>query len=180
MPRSGAIGDAARSVSEVAAAHRVSWPTAHRAFIEHAEARLVEPEPVRVLWIDETRRGRPRWEYCIETQRWVRVDPWDTGFVDLDGEQGLLGQHTGRTSAAVIAWLQAPTPQFREAVEDVAIDPAAVDAAVLRTEGLLPSDTGQPVTPSRFPRPPRPPSWPGTTPGGVSVMTRSPAARRSR
>jgi hypothetical protein len=158
----------------------VSWPTAHRAFIEHAEARLVEPEPVRVLWIDETRRGRPRWEYCIETQRWVRVNPWDTGFVDLDGEQGLLGQHTGRTSAAVIAWLQAPTPHFREAVEDVAIDPAAVDAAVLRTEGLLPSDTGQPVTPSRFPRPPRPPSWPGTTPSGVSVMTRSPAARRSR
>ena len=53
-----AIGDAARSV-QVAAAHRVSWPTAHRAFIEHAEARLVEPEPVRVLGIDETRRGRP-------------------------------------------------------------------------------------------------------------------------
>ena len=83
-------------------------------------------EPVRVLGIDETRRGRPRWEYCSETQRWVRVDPWDTGFVDLDGEQGLLGQRTGRTSAAVIEWLQARTPQFREAVEYVAIDPAAV------------------------------------------------------
>jgi transposase len=136
-----AIGDAARSVSEVAAAHRVSWPTAHRAFIEQAEARLVEPEPVRVLGIDETRRGRPRWEYCSETQRWVRVDPWDTGFVDLDGEQGLLGQRTGRTSAAVIEWLQARTPQFREAVEYVAIDPAAVYAAALRTEGLLPNAT---------------------------------------
>jgi transposase len=136
-----AIGDAARSVSEVTAAHRVSWPTAHRAFIEHAEARLVEPEPVRVLGIDETRRGRPRWEYCSETQRWVRVDPWDTGFVDLDGEQGLLGQRTGRTSAAVIEWLQARTPQFREAVEYVAIDPAAVYAAALRTEGLLPNAT---------------------------------------
>lgn len=57
---------------------------------------------MRVLGIDETRRGRPRWECCIETQRWVRVDPWDTEFVDLDGEQGLLGQRTGRTSAAVI------------------------------------------------------------------------------
>ena len=125
----------------VAAAHRVSWPTAHRAFIEQAEARLVEPEPVRVLGIDETRRGRPRWEYCSETQRWVRVDPWDTGFVDLDGEQGLLGQRTGRTSAAVIEWLQARTPQFREAVEYVAIDPAAVYAAALRTEGLLPNAT---------------------------------------
>ena len=73
-----AIGDAARSVSEVAAAHRVSWPTAHRAFIEHAEARLVEPEPVRVLGIDETRRGRPRWEYCIERSGgcgWIRGTP---------------------------------------------------------------------------------------------------------
>ncbi|MBS2079434.1 transposase family protein, partial [Mycobacterium tuberculosis] len=27
-----AIGDAGRAVAEVAAAHRVSWPTAHRAF----------------------------------------------------------------------------------------------------------------------------------------------------
>src|SRR5271166_638930 len=136
-----AIGDAARSVSEVAAAHRVSWPTAHRAFIEHAEARLAEPEPVRVLGIDETRRGKPRWEYRGGERGWVRVDPWDTGFVDLDGEQGLLGQRTGRTSAAVIEWLQARTPQFREAVEYVAIDPAAVYAAALRTEGLLPNAT---------------------------------------
>ena len=69
------------------------------------------------------------------------MDPWDTGFVDLDGEQGLLGQRTGRTSAAVIERLQARTPQFREAVEYVAIDPAAVYAAALRTEGLLPNAT---------------------------------------
>ncbi|MFD9663101.1 helix-turn-helix domain-containing protein [Rhodococcus sp. NPDC059968] len=38
-----AVGDAARSVAEVAAAHGVSWPTAHRAFVEHAEALLTEP-----------------------------------------------------------------------------------------------------------------------------------------
>ena len=31
-----AIGDAARSVDEVAASHSVSWPTAHRAFVDHA------------------------------------------------------------------------------------------------------------------------------------------------
>ena len=36
---------AARSVAEVAAAHGVSWPTAHRAFVAHAEAVLTEPEP---------------------------------------------------------------------------------------------------------------------------------------
>uniref|UniRef100_UPI000AB482A0 transposase family protein n=1 Tax=Rhodococcus marinonascens TaxID=38311 RepID=UPI000AB482A0 len=42
-----AIGDAARSVAEVAATHSVSWPTAHRAFIARAEALLIEPAPVR-------------------------------------------------------------------------------------------------------------------------------------
>ena len=31
-----AIGEAARSVAEVAASHQVSWPTAHRAFVAHA------------------------------------------------------------------------------------------------------------------------------------------------
>src|ERR1700758_3485928 len=40
-----AIGDAARSVTEVATAHGVSWPTAHRAFVAHAEAVLTDPEP---------------------------------------------------------------------------------------------------------------------------------------
>ena len=103
-----AVGDAARSVTEVAAAHGVSWPTAHRAFVAHAEAVLTEPEPTRVLGIDETRRGKPRW-ILAETGRWVRVDPWDTGFVDLAGVQGLLGQREGRTGAAVIAWLSERT-----------------------------------------------------------------------
>jgi transposase len=49
-------------VTEVAAAHEVSWPTANRAFGEHAQRLLTEPA-VRVLGIDETRRGKPRWEY---------------------------------------------------------------------------------------------------------------------
>ena len=55
-----AIGDAGRAVVEVADTHGVSWPTAHRAFVAHAEALLAEPEPVCVLGIDETRRGKPR------------------------------------------------------------------------------------------------------------------------
>jgi transposase len=55
----------------------------------------------------------------------VRIDPWDTGFVDLDGEQGLLGQREGRTGATVVAWLSERGTVFREAVEYVAIDPAA-------------------------------------------------------
>ena len=136
-----AIGDAARSVAEVAAAHRVSWPTAHRAFVDHARALLTEPAPTTVLGIDETRRGKPRWQFCTDAKRWVRVDPWDTGFVDLAGNQGLLGQQPGRTSSAVIEWLGRRSPEFRAGVEFVAIDPAAVYAKAIRTPGLLPNAT---------------------------------------
>jgi transposase len=136
-----AIGDAARSVTEVATAHGVSWPTAHRAFVAHAEELLGEPEPTRVLGIDETRRGKPRWEHCTTTGRWMRVDPWDTGFVDLAGDQGLLGQREGRTGATVIAWLSERSAPFREGIQYVAIDPAAAYACAVRTPGLLPNAT---------------------------------------
>ncbi len=136
-----AIGEAARSVAEVADSHGVSWPTAHRAFIDYAEAALAEPAPTRVLGIDETRRARPRWVYEQDTRRWVRVDPWDTGFVDLDGDQGLLGQREGRSGATVIDWLKERTPEFRAGIEFVAIDPAAVYASAIRTPGLLPNAT---------------------------------------
>ncbi len=134
-----AIGEAARSVAEVAATHGVSWPTAHRAFVAHAEQVLSEPEPTPVLGIDETRRGKPRWQRHAETSRWVRIDPWDTGFVDLAGAQGLLGQAEGRTAASVIDWLAARTPEFRDAVAFVAIDPAAGYASAIRT--ALPNAT---------------------------------------
>ncbi len=136
-----AIGDAGRSVAEVADAHGVSWPTAHHAFVAHAEALLVEPEPIRVLGIDETRRGRPRWQRCAASGKWVRIDPWDTGFVDLAGDQGLLGQRESRTGAAVIDWLSERSEQFRAGVKFVAIDPAAVYASAIRTPGLLPNAT---------------------------------------
>ena len=136
-----AIGDAARSVTEVATSHGVSWPTAHRAFVAHAEELLVEPAPTRALGIDETRRAKPRWQHCEQTRQWVRVDPWDTGFVDLAGDQGLLGQREGRTKAAVIDWLGERTPEFGDAIEFVAIDPAAVYASAIRTPGLLPNAT---------------------------------------
>jgi transposase len=136
-----AVGDAARSVAEVAQAHAVSWPTAHRAFVAHAEAVLTEPAPTPVLGIDETRRGKPRWQRCTETGRWARIDPWDTGFVDLAGDQGLLGQHEGRSGAAVVTWLKARTPQFRDSVTYVVIDPAAAYASAIRTPGLLPNAT---------------------------------------
>ncbi|AVM00708.1 ISL3 family transposase [Gordonia iterans] len=123
-----AIGDTARSVVEVAAAHGVSWTTAHTAFCEVADRELRPPELVTVLGIDETRRGKPRWVRG-QDGRWRRVDPWDTGFVDLAGDQGLLGQATGRTSAAVVDWLRAQSPKFRDTITHVAIDPCAAYAA---------------------------------------------------
>jgi transposase len=136
-----AVADACRSVAETAEAYGVSWPTAHAAVITIAQEELTEPQPTAVLGIDETRRGRPRWARDAETGRWVRTDAWDTGFVDLAGQQGLLGQAEGRTSGCVVDWLQARTPEFREAIRWVAIDPAAVYAKAVATPGLLPNAT---------------------------------------
>jgi hypothetical protein len=100
-----------RDQSEVAAAHGVSWPTVQRAVVARGAVELVEPEPVGVLGMDETRFGRPRWlpdgEHPDGRVRWGRTDPWETGFVDISGGQALLGQVDGRTSAGVAAWLNA-------------------------------------------------------------------------
>ena len=70
-----AVGDAARSVAEVADAFGVKWPTVHAAFAEHANARLGEPELTPVLGIDETRRGKPRRARDTDTGQWSRLDP---------------------------------------------------------------------------------------------------------
>ena len=125
-----------RDQSEVAAAHGVSWPTVQRAVVAHGLVELVEPEPVAVLGMDETRFGRPRWlpdgHHDDGRMRWQRTDPWETGFVDITGEQALLGQVDGRTSAAVQAWLAAGTEEFRAVVEVVVIGPHAGYAAAVR------------------------------------------------
>ncbi|MDF3282972.1 ISL3 family transposase [Gordonia sp. N1V] len=133
-----AVGDAARSVVEVAAGVGVSWPTAHAAFVEHADRVLGTPQPVRVLGIDETRRGKPRWVRDADGRRWVRIGPWDTGFIDLGGDQGLLGQVEGRTSTAVTDWLTAQSEEFRDQISHVVIDPSAAYAAAV-TDALLPN-----------------------------------------
>ncbi len=133
-----AVGDANRAVSEVAGAFGVSWPTAHAAVIDAAAAALHEAQPTTVLGVDETRRGKPRWEPDPVTGRWTRIDRWDTGFVDLAGVQGLLGQATGRTKATVVDWLGGQTPQFRAAIRYVVIDPAAVYRSAI-TADLLPN-----------------------------------------
>ncbi|MGC4936187.1 ISL3 family transposase [Gordonia sp. DT30] len=65
------------------------------------------------------------------------MDPWDTGFVDLGGNQGLLGQVEGRSGAAVTDGLTAQPARFRDTITHVAIDPSAAYAAAVTTE-LLP------------------------------------------
>ena len=125
-----------RDQSEVALAHGVSWPTVQRAVVVHGAVELAEPEPVRVLGMDETRFGRPRWlpdgVHADGRIRWQRTDPWETGFVDITGDQALLGQVDGRTSATVQAWLAARTSEFQAGVEVVVIDPHAGYAAAVR------------------------------------------------
>ncbi|WP_204805916.1 hypothetical protein [Mycobacterium riyadhense] len=65
-----AIGDAAARWPEVADAHGVSWPTAHRAFIATAGEQLKRPALTPALGIDETRRGKP----AGSTTRHLSVD----------------------------------------------------------------------------------------------------------
>ena len=101
-----------RGQAEVAATFGVSWPTVQRAVVAHARRALGEPAPTPVLGVDETRFGRPRW--VCGPGGWSRTEPWETGFVDLAGGQGLLGQVDGRTTAAVRGWLAARSAEFRQ------------------------------------------------------------------
>jgi transposase len=127
-----------RGVAEVAAAHGVGWTTAQACVDEYTAVVLTEPEPTPVLGIDETRRGKPVWEFDTLTRRWRRVDRWHTGFVDLSGEQGLLRQAAGRRSVTVTAWLCQRSQAFRDGVRYVVIDPAAAYRAAT-SPALLPN-----------------------------------------
>jgi transposase len=61
--------------------HDVSWPVVSAAFTAHAMTVLPDqPRPVRVLGIDEVRRGRLKWEFDEVTQPWQTVvDRWHVG-----------------------------------------------------------------------------------------------------
>lgn len=88
-----AVGDN-RCAAEVARSHRLSWPTVQRAVNAAWAQVLGEPATTRLLGIDETRFGRPRWRQA-DDGRWQLVEPWETGFVDLTGAQGCWGRSTG-------------------------------------------------------------------------------------
>ncbi|MEU8252419.1 ISL3 family transposase, partial [Nonomuraea sp. NPDC048916] len=128
-----AIGDQLRPVSEVASSGHMSWTTAHEAFAEVADAVLAAPlRPVTVLGIDETRRGKPKWIRDADGTTVRLADTWHTGFVDISGDQGLLGQVEGRGCEEVIAWLAAQPESWRAQIEVVAIDMSASYAKAVR------------------------------------------------
>lgn len=133
LRRAAAMSVAAgASVAAAVREHGLSWPIVHAAFVAKADVELVEPWPVRVLGIDETRRGRPRWSQDPDTGQWVRLDTFETNFLDLDGDGGLLGQAGGRTKKSVIAWLDERGQEWKDSVAVVAIDPSATYRAAIQ------------------------------------------------
>jgi transposase len=121
------IGERFSCVLAGAAHYRVSWPVAHRAYVAHVAGQLAQPLPaVSVLGIDETRRGKPKWEQDQATGRWrITNDRWHTGIVDAAGSGGLLAHIDGRTAASVTQWLAAQPLWWRQGVTHVAIDLSA-------------------------------------------------------
>jgi transposase len=59
-------------------------------------------------------------------------DRWHTGFVDATGTGGLLAQVQGRTSAAVLTWLNEQPAPWRAAITHVSIDLSASYAKAVR------------------------------------------------
>jgi transposase len=128
-----AVLDDDRSVAAVAAAYGCTWNTCHDAVAATADPVLgTEPEPVRVLGIDETRRGKAKYETCQKTGKRVWVDRFDTGLVDITGTGGLLVQVNGRSAAPVIDWLGERDQTWRESITHVAIDMSMTYAKAVR------------------------------------------------
>jgi transposase len=128
------VADRGATVTQTCRDLGVSWPVVMAAVADHAERALPgEPEPVTVLGIDETYRGRRRWRRDPDTGRWEpATDRWHVGFVDISGGQGLLGQVEGRTAEAVVEWLTEREAAWREAVRHVAIDMSSVFLSAVR------------------------------------------------
>lgn len=129
--RAVAVGN--RAVSEVGTEYGLSWRTVNKAVIALAQQVLPEPEPTRVLGIDETRARSVRW--VLAEAGWKRTDPWMTSFVNADttGPGRLLGLAPGRSGACVVDWLGLQSPAFRDGIELVVIDPSAPYASGIRT-----------------------------------------------
>ncbi len=122
------------TVAEAARWQGVSWPVAHAAFAERADPVLARaPALVAHLGIDEHRRGRARWRADEQAGVYTLLaDRWHTCFVDLSGDQGLLGQVEGRTADDAAYWLWQAGPAWRDAVQVAAIDMCSIYASAIR------------------------------------------------
>ena len=135
-----AVLDDDRSVKAVGTAYGCSWNTCHDAVITTADPVLAgEPTRVQVLGIDETRRGKAKWETCPQTGVRTWVDRWDTGLVDITGTGGLLVQVNGRAAKPVTDWLDQREQAWRDQIEFVAIDMSATYAKAAREAFRTPS-----------------------------------------
>ena len=129
------VRDAGSTVIQAARDLHLSWSTVMAAFTVQARGVTGAPLPeVKVLGIDETRRGRTKWEQDPDSGKWQLVrDRWHTGFVDALGHGGLLGQVEGRTAADVLAWLSTTELTWRKNITHIAIDMSATYRAAIRT-----------------------------------------------
>ncbi|MFI7643132.1 transposase [Nonomuraea sp. NPDC049400] len=93
------------------------------AFTAHA-ARVLPGEPQSVAVLGMFDEAAQAWKAV--------VDRWHVGFVDLSGGQGLLGQVEGRTSEAVVGWLDARGQDWKDRVEFMAIDMCTIFKAAVR------------------------------------------------
>jgi transposase len=130
----GEVADRGIPPAEAARHAGVSWPVAHAAFAERADAVLGGPlAPVVHLGIDEHRRGRPRWKTDPETGDYrLLADRWHVNFCDLSGDQGMIGQVEGRTADDTAYWLALAPPAWRDRIEVVAIDMCAIFLSAVR------------------------------------------------
>ncbi|MGI5518597.1 ISL3 family transposase [Streptomyces sp. CA-106131] len=129
------VRDAGSTVVQAARDLHVSWQAVMSAF-RTASREVTEAElpGVEALGVDETRRGRPRWEQDPDTGKWqLTRDRWHTGFVDAFGTGGLLGQVEGRSAADVLAWLSTTPLNWGTNIRYVAIDMSATYRAAIRT-----------------------------------------------
>lgn len=128
------VGQAGTPVSTAAQECGVSWPVVQEAFVNRVDPVLSQRiRPVAVLGVDETRRGRRRFALDPDTGRRVLIaDRWHTGFVDISGDQGLLGQIQGRTADDAAYWLHQAGPAWRAGVGVVVIDMCTIYAAAIR------------------------------------------------
>jgi transposase len=91
-----------------------------------------EPGPVTVFVIDETRRGKAKYETCERAGKRIWIDRFDTGIVDITGTGGLPIQVNGRSAAPVTDWLGERGLARRESITHAMIDMSVTCAKAVR------------------------------------------------